>query len=73
MDDRCLSCGRDTRPGTALFSARKRGKDTESGIDGFLCQACQEGSAVVGPDQTFPLSGRYVVIDLSSSGGPGIG
>jgi hypothetical protein len=64
MDQPCLSCGRDTAPGTVLFSARKRGRDLESGEEGFLCQACQEDSAVVPPDQSIPLSGRYVVIDL---------
>lgn len=64
MQQRCLSCGRDTTAGTALFSARKRGRDLESGDEGFLCQACQEGSAVAPPDQSIPLSGRYVVIDF---------
>jgi hypothetical protein len=64
MDDRCISCGRDTAPGTALFSSRKRGRDVETGTEGALCQACQEGSAVIGPDQVVPASGRYVVIDF---------
>ncbi len=32
--------------------------------EGFLCLACQQGSAVVVPDQSIPLSGRYVVIDI---------
>jgi hypothetical protein len=64
MQQPCLSCARDTGAGTALFSARKRGRDVESGEEGFLCQACQEGSAIVPPDQSIPLSGRYVVIDL---------
>lgn len=64
MEQACLSCGRDTAPGTALFSARRRGRDTERGDEGFLCLACQDGSATVPPDQSIPLSGRYVVIDL---------
>ncbi|HEX7196413.1 MAG TPA: hypothetical protein VF364_06220 [Candidatus Limnocylindria bacterium] len=64
MHQPCLSSGRDTAAGTALFSARKRGRDLESGEEGFLCQACLEGSAVVPPDQSIPLSGRFVVIDL---------
>jgi hypothetical protein len=66
MEQACLSCGRDTAPGRALFSARKRGRDTESGQEGFLCQACQEGSATVGSDQSVPLSGRYVLIEIGS-------
>lgn len=68
MDDQqsqaCISCGRDTAVGTALFSARKRGRDTETGADGYLCQTCQPGSAGLGGVSTIPLSGRYVVIDL---------
>jgi len=64
MDARCLSCGRDTAPGTPLFSARKRAVDTESGVEGVLCQACQAGSAGLGAEQTMPLSARYVVIDF---------
>jgi len=66
MTDACLSCGRDTRPGTRLFSARKRGVDTANGDEGFLCQACQPGSARPGGVSTVPLSGRYVVIDLGN-------
>lgn len=62
----CLSCGRDTSAGTALFSARKRATDTESGATGWLCHSCQEGSASVGADQSIPLSGRYVVIELGN-------
>jgi hypothetical protein len=64
MQQPCLSCGRDTSAGTALFSARRRGRDVKSGEDGFLCQACQEGSATVPLDKSIPLSGRSVVIDL---------
>jgi hypothetical protein len=64
MEDACISCGRATGPGTVLFSARKGGRDTETGDDGFLCQACQPGSADIVPDQTIPVSGRYVVIDF---------
>jgi hypothetical protein len=64
MDERCISCGRDTRAGTELFSARKRGRDTTSGAEGFLCHACQPGSAAGGSEQHIPLSGRYAVIDL---------
>ena len=68
MDEHCLSCGRDTAAGSVLFSARKRGLDRGTGADGYLCQSCQEGSAVVVPDQTIPLSGRYVVIDIPGAG-----
>jgi len=64
VDQHCLSCGRDTAAGTILFSARKRGLDRETGAEGFLCQSCQEGSATIVPDQSIPLSGRYVVIDI---------
>jgi hypothetical protein len=62
----CISCGRDTAPGSVLFSARKRGRDTITGEEGFLCQACQPGSAALVPDQTIPVSGRYVVIEIGS-------
>jgi len=69
MPEPCLSCGRDTSAGTRLFSARKRGLDTVRGDDGFLCQACQPGSARMGARSTAPLSGRYVVIDLGNTTG----
>ncbi len=46
-------------------------RDTETREEGSLCQASQEGSAVVPPDQWIPLSGRYVVIDLQGGGLPG--
>ncbi len=72
MDERCISCGRETRVGTALFSARTRGRDTATGEEGFLCHACQPGSAAAGGESTIPLSGRYVVIDLPG-GGPVMG
>ena len=64
MDESCLSCGRDTKAGTSLFSGRKRGRDSLTGDDGFLCQACQPGSAGQGSTQSTPVSGRYVVIDM---------
>jgi hypothetical protein len=35
-----------------------------SGDEGYLCQACQQGSAVVGPDQDIPPAGRYAVINM---------
>jgi hypothetical protein len=54
-----------------LFSARKRGVDRETGTEGFLCQACQPGSAKVISDQESPVSGRYAVIDLRGGGFPG--
>jgi len=60
----CLSCGRNTAAGSRLFSGRKRGRDTKAETDGFLCYSCQPGSAATGPEQSIPLSGRYVVIDL---------
>lgn len=64
MDERCLSCGRDTVAGTKLFASRRRALDRETNAEGYLCYACQEGTAVVAPDQSIPLSGRYVVIEL---------
>jgi hypothetical protein len=64
MDEQCLSCGRNVAAGSILFSARKRAIDQETGDEGFLCQACQEGSATLGAEQEIPLSGRYVVINL---------
>jgi hypothetical protein len=64
VDERCISCGRDTRAGTTLFAARKRGRDTSTGDEGLLCGACQPRSAEDGAPQSVPLSGRYVVIDL---------
>lgn len=60
----CLSCGSDTAAGTRRFSSRKRGRDTHTGTEGFLCHACQPGSAGPGAEQEIPLSGRYAVIDL---------
>ena len=68
MDDSCMSCGRDTAPGTPLFSARKRAVDTVTGAEGFLCQSCQPGSAGLGGEQTTPASGRYVVDVVGPSG-----
>jgi hypothetical protein len=67
MDEQCLSCGRNVAAGSFLFSARKRAVDQETGHEGFLCQACQAGSAKVTPDQEIPVSGRYAVIDLPGS------
>lgn len=64
MAQPCISCGRDTTAGTRRFSSRKRGRDTHTGEPGFICYACQPGSAGHGAEQTAPLSGRYVVIDL---------
>ena len=60
----CISCGRDTRAGTRLFSARGRGRDLVTGQEGFLCQSCQVGAARVGSEQEIPVSGRYAVIDM---------
>lgn len=61
MKQPCISCRRDTRAGTPLFSARKRGRDTVTDEEGFLCQSCQPGSAAPGATSTVPVSGRYVV------------
>ena len=71
MNAHCLSCGRDTSAGTSLFASRKRGLDRERNVEGFLCYACQEGTATLGAEQSIPLSGRYVVIDLPG-GWPGV-
>ena len=60
----CISCGRDTAAGTGRFASRKRGRDTSTGKEGFLCYACQPGSARPGADSRVPLSGRYVLIDM---------
>jgi hypothetical protein len=64
VDEHCLSCGRDTAAGSALFAARKRGLDRETQVQGYLCYACQQGTATLGAEQSIPLSGRYVVIDI---------
>ena len=64
MADACISCGRDTAAGTREFSSRKRARNTQTREEGFLCYACQVGSASLGGDQRIPLSGRYVVLDL---------
>jgi hypothetical protein len=64
MAQTCISCGRDTAVGTRQFSSRRRGRDTHTGEEGFICHACQPGSAGPGAQQRVPLSGRYVVIDL---------
>lgn len=64
MDQLCLSCGRNTAPGTHLFSSRKRGIDTQMKQEGFLCLTCQAGSATIDPDQAIPASGRFAVINM---------
>jgi hypothetical protein len=61
-----MACGRSTAPGTALFSSRKRAVDKATGETGWLCYSCQEGSAALGAEQSIPLSGRYVVIEIGS-------
>ena len=68
VNDPCLQCGRSTRPGTRLFSSRKRAIDKETGVEGVLCYACQPGSAGRGGENRVPLSGRYAVIDLPTTG-----
>ena len=70
MAESCISCDRDTGAGTSLFAGRKRGIDRQSGAEGWLCPACQPESAETIADQSTPLSGRYVVVDLPG-GGPG--
>ena len=71
VDQHCLSCGRDTAPGSELFASRKRGLDRQTKVDGYLCHSCQPGSASGGAEQSIPLSGRYVVIDMPGGGPPG--
>ena len=71
MDQHCLSCGRDTAPGTQLFASRMRGLDREANIEGYLCYACQAGTAALGAEQSIPLSGRYVVVDFPGGGPAG--
>lgn len=66
MRQPCISCGRETAAGTRLFAARKRGRDLVSGETGFLCHACQPGSAALGSEQTVPVSGRYVVVEIGT-------
>ena len=68
MSDACLGCGRDTAPGSRLFSGRKRAVDKASGAEGVLCHACQSGSAGLGGENRTPASGRYVVIDFPGGG-----
>jgi len=70
VNDSCMSCGRNTAPGTPLFSSRKRAIDSVTGSEGVLCQACQPGSAGLGGESKVPLSGRYVVIDFPGGGLP---
>lgn len=62
----CLDCGRPTGAGSGLFASRRRGKDKVTGDAGWLCHACQAGTAGLGGEQAIPLSGRYVVIDIQS-------
>lgn len=64
IDEHCLSCGRDTAAGTELFASRKRGLDRQTGAEGYLCYACQPGSASGGAEQWIPVSGRYAVVDI---------
>jgi hypothetical protein len=64
MIEPCMSCGRDTAPGTRLFGSRKRGVDRETGAEGRLCLACQPGSAAPGAEQTIPVAGRFAVVDM---------
>jgi hypothetical protein len=64
LDQHCLSCGRDTAAGTALYASRKRGLDLETSVEGYLCHACQPGSASGGAEQSIPLSGRYAVVEI---------
>ena len=67
----CLACGRSTAPGTPLFPSRKPGVDTVTGETGWLCYACQGGSAGLGNEQSIPASGRYAVVPLGNTGMPG--
>jgi hypothetical protein len=67
----CLACGRSTAAGTALFASRMHGVDRETGQTGWLCYACQEGSAAPRGDQSIPVSGRYAVVPLGNTGMPG--
>jgi hypothetical protein len=64
IDEHCLSCGRDTAAGTELFASRKRGLDRQTRAEGYLCYACQPGSASGGAEQSVPVSGRYAVVDI---------
>ena len=68
VDDRCLACGRDTAAGTPLFASRERGRDREANVDGYLCYACQPGTAGLGAGQSIPVGGRYVVVDFPGGG-----
>jgi hypothetical protein len=68
MDQRCLSCGRDTAAGTELFASRKRGRDLEANVEGYLCYSCQEGTAGTGAEQSVPPRGRYVIMDHPGTG-----
>jgi hypothetical protein len=64
MDQHCLSCGRDTAAGSEQFASRKRGIDRQTRVEGYLCYACQPGSASGGVEQSIPVSGRYAVVDI---------
>lgn len=63
MDELCLSCGRDTSAGGPLFASRMRGLDLAEDVTGYLCYACQPGTAAGKAEQSVPLTGRYIVID----------
>lgn len=66
LDEKCLSCGRNTAAGTELYASRKRGLDRLASVEGYLCYSCQPGSTSERAEKTIPAGGRYAVVDLPS-------
>ena len=68
MDEKCLSCGRNTAAGTRLYASRKRGLDRQTNVKGYLCYSCQPGASDTsgGGEQRIPAGGRYAVVELPS-------
>jgi len=60
----CASCGRDTAPGTPLFSGRRRALDRQTGSEVILCPACLPGSAEPNARGNLPGAARFAVVDL---------
>jgi hypothetical protein len=60
----CGATAAGMRRSSARTATRKRGLDRETQVQGYVCYACQQGTATLGAEQSIPLSGRYVVIDI---------
>jgi hypothetical protein len=60
----CASCGRNTGPGTPLFSGRRRALDRQTGSEVILCPACLPGSSAPNAAGDLPGAARFAVVDL---------